>query len=48
LSADLEERPFATLSQRCEYLKVLIGISVSTSTVCREIKRMEHTRKKGL
>jgi transposase len=47
LLADLEERPFATLSQRREYLKALTGISVSNSTVCREIKRVEHTRKKG-
>jgi transposase len=47
LSTDLEERPFATLSQRQEYLKALTGISVSNSTVCRQIKRMEHTRKKG-
>ncbi len=47
LSADLQERPFATLSERGEYLEVLAGISASTSTVCRELKRMEHTRKKG-
>ena len=47
LLADLEERPFATLSQRREYLKALTGISVSNSTVCREIKGVEHTRKKG-
>jgi len=47
LSADLEERPFATLSQRREYLEALTGISVSNSTVCRQIKRMKHSRKKG-
>ncbi len=47
LSADLKERPFATLSQRREYLEALTGISVSNSPVCRELKRMEHTRKKG-
>src|SRR3712207_2511567 len=47
LAKDVEGRPFATLSERREYLKVVAGISVSDSTVCREIKRMEHTRKKG-
>ena len=47
LAADVKERPFATLSHRREYLEALTGISVSNSTVCRELKRMEHTRKKG-
>ena len=47
LAADVEERPFVTLSERREYLKAVAGISVSNSTVCRKIKRMAHTRKKG-
>jgi len=47
LLADLEVRPFATLYHRAEYLKALTGISVSNSTVCREIKRVKCTRKKG-
>ena len=47
LTADVQERPFARLSERREYLKVVAGISVSNSTVCRELKRMAHTRKKG-
>jgi transposase len=47
LAADVQERPFATLSERRAYLEALAGISVSNSTVCRELKRMEHTRKKG-
>jgi len=47
LAANAEERPFATLSERGEYLRVVTGVSVSDSTVCRELKRMEHTRKKG-
>ncbi len=47
LAADVEERPFVTLSERREYLKVVAGISVSNSTVCRKIKRMAHTRKKA-
>ena len=47
LAANAQERPFATLSERGEYLRVVTGVSVSDSTVCRELKRMEHTRKKG-
>jgi transposase len=47
LSADLEEHPFATLSERRQYLGPLAGIWVSNSTVCRELGRMKHTRKKG-
>jgi transposase len=47
LAADVEERPFATLSERRAYLKVVAGISVSNSTVCREFKRIAHIRKKG-
>ena len=47
LAANAEERPFATLSERGEYLRVVAGVSVSNSTICRELKRMEHTRKKA-
>jgi transposase len=47
LEADLEERPFATLQQRCEYLRAVASVEVSRSTVCRAIKRMDSTRKKG-
>jgi transposase len=47
LRADLEERPFLTLQQRCEYLRMVASVEVSRSTVCRAIKRMEATRKKG-
>jgi len=47
LAADLEERPFATLSERGECLRAACGVSLSDSTVCREIKRAGHTRKKG-
>src|SRR5919106_546238 len=48
LTADVEERPFFTLQQRCEYLKAVASVEVSRSTVCRAIKRMEATRKKGV
>ena len=47
LEEDLRERPFATLRERCEYLEVMTGLSVSRSTVCRAIARTGRTRKKG-
>jgi transposase len=47
LEEDLKERPFITLQQRCEYLGVVASVEVSRSTVCRAIKRMDSTRKKG-
>ncbi|WP_273847319.1 helix-turn-helix domain-containing protein [Rubrobacter calidifluminis] len=47
LARDVEERPFLTHSQRREYLEVVAGVSVSDSTVCRELQRMQRTRKKG-
>ncbi len=47
LEEDLKERPFITLQQRCEYLRAIGCVEVSRSTLCREIKRMNSTRKKG-
>src|SRR5215203_3379495 len=47
LEEDLKERPFITLQQRCEYLRVVASVDVSRSTMCRAIKRMNATRKKG-
>jgi transposase len=47
LQADLEEHPFHTLQERCEYLRTVASVEVSRSTVCRAIKRMDSTRKKG-
>src|SRR5215216_2957904 len=47
LEEDLKERPFITLQQRCEYLRVVTSVEVSRSTMCRAIKRMNATRKKG-
>jgi transposase len=47
LADDLEERPFATLRERCEYVEVTTGLSVSRSTMCRAIARLGPTRKKG-
>jgi transposase len=47
LQADLEEHPFLTLQERCEYLRAVASVEVSRSTVCRAIKRMDSTSKKG-
>ena len=47
LQADLDEHPFLTLQERCEYLRAVASVEVSRSTVCRAIKRMNATRKKG-
>ena len=47
LAADLEERPYLTLRQRCEYIEAMTGLSVSRSTMCRAIARIGPTRKKG-
>lgn len=47
LEENLKERPFARLSDRCDYLQAVSGIRVSRSTVCRAIERMKQTRKKG-
>ncbi len=47
LQADLEEHPFLTLQKRCEYLRAVASVEVSRSTMCRAIKRMEASRKKG-
>ena len=46
LEADLKERPFAKLYQRCGYLEAVAGLRVSRSTLCRALKRMGFTRKK--
>jgi transposase len=47
LEEDVKERPFVTLQQRREYLRSIASVEVSRSTVCRAIKRMNSTRKKG-
>ncbi len=48
LEDDLEERPAATLSERCESLQRVCGVGLSESTLSRLLKRMGFTRKKGL
>ena len=47
LEEDLKERPFATLRDRCDYVELMSGLSVSRSTMCRAIVRIGPTRKKG-
>jgi transposase len=47
LEDDLQERPYLTLQDRCEYIEVMTGLSVSRSTMCRAIARIGPTRKKG-
>jgi transposase len=47
LEEDLNERPFITLQQRCDYIEAISGVSVSRSTMCRAIARIGSTRKKG-
>ena len=47
LEEDLEERPFATLQERRDYIHAIAGLSVSRSTICRAVARIGSTRKKG-
>jgi transposase len=47
LVEDLEQRPWATHSQRAEFLFAFCGVRVSEATVCRTLKRLSHSRKKG-
>jgi hypothetical protein len=46
LEADLEDRPAATLAERCECLRRVTGLRVSETTVSRLLKRVGWTRKK--
>ena len=47
LEADVEDRPFAKLKHRQEYLHEAAGVSVSESTLSRAIRSMGFGRKKG-
>ena len=47
LEDDLQERPYLTLQDRCEYIEAMTGLSASRSTMCRAIARIGPTRKKG-
>ncbi len=46
LEAHVEERPFAKLSQRRQYLQKLAGVLVSESTLSRTLRKMGFGRKK--
>ena len=46
LEADAQERPSATLSERCEYLQMAAGVRESDSTVSRKLRRLGWSRKK--
>jgi transposase len=46
LAKDLQQRPWATHSQRAEFLFALSGVSVSEATVCRAVGRLRRSRKK--
>ena len=46
LSQDLRERPWATHSQRAQFLLAVCGVRLSEATICRAIKRLSHSRKK--
>jgi len=46
LVEDLEERPWATHSQRAEFLFAVSGVRVSEATVCRAVGRLRKSRKK--
>jgi transposase len=47
LEADVQERPFAKLTDRREYLLKVAGVSVSESTLSRALRNMGFGRKKG-
>ena len=46
LLEDLKERPWATHSQRAEFLFALSGVRVSEATVCRAVGRLGRSQKK--
>jgi transposase len=47
LQADIEERPFAKLTNRRDYLQKVAGVTVSESTLSRALRQMGFGRKKG-
>lgn len=49
LMQDLQERPWATHSQRIEFLvAMVVGVKVSEATICRAVKRLSHTVEKKI
>jgi transposase len=47
LETDVQERPFAKLKDRREYLQKVAGVSASESTLSRALRKMGFCRKKG-
>ena len=47
LEADVEERPTITLKDRCRFLKQMVGVSVSESTLWRLLRKMGFSPKDG-
>jgi transposase len=45
LVEDLEERPWATHSQRAQFLIAVLGVRVSEATVCRTVGPLHRSRK---
>jgi transposase len=48
LEADVEERPAVTLKDRCRFLKEMVGVSVSESTLSRLLRKMGFSPKDGV
>src|ERR687885_2311537 len=48
LLEDLQERPWATHSQRAEFLFAVVGVRVSEATICRAVRHLCRSRKKDL
>ncbi len=48
LQADVEDRPAITLKERCRFLKEMVGVSVSESTLSRLLRKMGFSPKDGV
>ena len=48
LEADVEERPAVTLKDRCRFVKEMVGVSVSESTLSRLLRKMGFSPKDGV
>ena len=46
LLEDLQQRPWATHSQRAEFVYAISGVWVSEATICRAVRRLSRSRKK--
>ena len=47
LKEDLHARPAHPYEKRAEFLEGVLGVRVSKSTICRAVRRLGYTRKKG-